>query len=182
MQFQSIKKLIMLIAVVVTVFSCNNGLTLQTYYVDNELKPGFQSLDIPTSFLDIEQTNLTEKQKEAYNSIDKLNMLSFVKSDDNTEEFNTELAKVKTILKNPKYEELIRGGNVSDGKFMVKFLGDVESVDELILFGYANDRGFAIVRVLGNDMNANDLVQVAMSFKDMEMDDSKVNEFMNFFK
>lgn len=182
MQLQSIKKSIVLLVVIITLLSCNNGLTLQSYYVDNELKPGFQSLDIPTSFLDIEETSLTDEQKAAYRSVDKLNMLSFVISEDNKNQFDTELAKVKTIFKDAKYQELMRGGNTTDGKFMVKFIGDENNLDELILFGYSNQKGFAVVRVLGDDMNATHLVQLAMSMQNANISDSKVNEFMSFFK
>ena len=102
----SIKKLIVMLVLVVTFTSCNQNPTLQTYFVDHELKPGFTSIDIPTSFLNIEVTNLTEEQKEAYKSIDKLNMLAFVISDDNIAEYEIELNKVKEILKDPKYQEL----------------------------------------------------------------------------
>ena len=182
MLLQSIKKSAMFLFIIATVFSCNNGLTLQTYYVDNELKPGFTSLDIPTSFLDIEQTTLTEEQKEAYKSVDKLNMISFIISEDNKAEYELELAKIKTIFEDPKYEELMRGGNNTDGKFVVKTLGDSDDLDELILFGNANEKGFAIVRILGNDMNATHLVQLAMSLENANIKDSKVSEFMNFFK
>lgn len=182
MQLQSIKKSVMFLFIIATLWSCNNGLTLQTYYVDNELKPGFQSLDIPTSFLDIEETSLTDEQKAAYRSVDKLNMLSFVISEDNKNQFDTELAKVKTIFKDAKYQELMRGGNTTDGKFMVKFIGDENNLDELILFGYSNQKGFAVVRVLGDDMNATHLVQLAMSMQNANISDSKVNEFMGFFK
>jgi hypothetical protein len=83
MIFTSIKKIIMLAILVVTFMSCNQGPTLQTYYVDNELKPGFTSLDIPTSFVDIDKTPLTDEQKEAYEAVAKLNMLAFVLDDNN---------------------------------------------------------------------------------------------------
>ncbi len=162
--------------------SCNQGPTLQTYYVDNELKPGFTTLDVPTSFLNMEEANLTEEQKKAYESVDKLNMLAFVISETNKSEYEVELEKVKTILKNPKYDELMRGGNSTDGKFMVKFLGDPESLDELILFGNANDKGFAIIRILGDDMSADKLMQLAMSMDQASISDTQVNQFMNFFK
>lgn len=181
MLLQSIKKSAMFLFIIATVFSCNNGLTLQTYYVDNELKPGFTSLDIPTSFLNIEETNLTEQQQEAYKSVDKLNMLAFVVSEDNKDEYEVELAKIKTIFEDAKYEELMRGGNSTDGKFVVKFLGDADRLDELILFGNANDKGFAIVRILGDDMNAGHLVQLGMSLQNADIKDSQVSDFMNFF-
>ena len=179
---QSIKTAVIALVFIATFFSCDKGLTLQTYYVDNELKPGFTTLDIPTSFLDIEETNLTPEQKEAYKSVDKLNMLSFIVNDTNKVEYEVELAKVKTILEDPKYDELMRGGNATDGKFIVKIVGDPDSLDELILFGNANDKGFAIVRILGDDMNAGHLVQLAMSLKDANFEEGKVNEFMNFFQ
>lgn len=182
MMIQSIKKSLALVLLVATFISCNQGPTLQTYYVDNELKPGFTSLDIPTSFLNIEETDLTEEQKEAYKSVDKLNMLSFVVDDNNKEAYKSELEKIKLILKNPEYEELMRGGNSTDGKFMVKFLGDPEKLDELILFGNANDKGFAIVRILGDDMNANQLVKLAMSLDKAQISDSQINQMMDFFK
>ena len=178
----SIKNIIMLLILVVTFQSCNQGPTLQTYYVDNELKPGFTQLDIPTSFLNIEKTNLTEEQKEAYESVDKLNMLAFVLDDTNKDQYDVELAKVKTILKNPKYEELMRGGNTTDGKFVVKFIGEEDDIDELILFGSANQKGFALVRVLGNGMNTNKIMKLANALETADIDDSQISQFADFFK
>jgi len=178
----SIKKIIMLAILVVTFISCNQGPTLQTYYVDNELKPGFTSLDIPTSFVDIDQTTLTEEQKEAYESVDKLNMLAFVLNDNNKDQFDVELTKVKTILKDPKYQELIRGGSPTDGKFVVKYLGDIEEIEELIIFGSANEKGFALIRVLGDDMNANKIMTLTSALENANMTDTNMTQFMDFFK
>jgi hypothetical protein len=162
--------------------SCNQGPTLQTYYVDNELKPGFATLDIPTSFLDIEQTELTEDEVEAYESIDKLNMLAFIVDDNNKEQLASEVDKVQSILKDPKYEELIRGGNSQDGKFTVKFLGDPESLDELILFGFRNEQGFAIIRVLGDDMNANQIVKLVNSIQKSDVEGEEISKFLDFLQ
>lgn len=179
---KSIKKSIVMLFLVTVFTSCNQGPTLQTYYVDNELKPGFTQLDVPTSVLNIEETNLTDKQIKAYKSVDKLNMLNFVVDENNKTEYKAELTKVKTILKDPKYQELMRGGNATDGKFVVKFIGEEDSLDELILFGNANDKGFAIVRVLGDDMNAGELINLAMSLDKSMIPDSQLNQVMNFFK
>ena len=88
--YQSIKNIALMVILIATLASCNQGVTLQSYYVDNELKPGFTSLDIPTSFLNLEEANLSEEQIEAYESIDKLNMLAFVVDNDNKEQLATE--------------------------------------------------------------------------------------------
>ncbi|NRB84759.1 MAG: DUF4252 domain-containing protein [Winogradskyella sp.] len=179
---QSIKKLMVMLILAVAFTSCNQGPTLQTYFVDNELKPGFISADIPSSFIDVDKVELTDEQKEAYESVDKLNVLAFTLGDDNKEEYQVELDKIKLILKDDRYQELMRGGNSIDGKFMVKFIGDVENIDELIIFGNANDRGFAVARVLGDDMNAGKLMSLQSIIKDMDFDDSNLNSFKEFFK
>ena len=171
-----------MLVLVVTLTSCNQNPSLQTYFVDNELKPGFTSIDIPTSLLNIEETVLTEEQKDAYKSIDKLNMLAFVVSDENRAEYEVELNKVKDILKDSKYQELMRGGNSTDGKFVVKFIGEEDSIDELIIFGNANDKGFAIVRVLGDDMSANKVAKLYSAFDASKIDESQISKFTEFFK
>ena len=171
-----------MLILVVTFTSCDQNPSLQTYFVDNELKPGFTSIDIPTSLLNIEQTSLTEEQKEAYKSIDKLNMLAFVLSDNNKAEYEVELNKVKEILNNPKYQELMRAGNSTDGKFLIKYLGDEDSIDELIIFGNANEKGFAIIRVLGDDMSAQKVVKLYSAVDASNINESQITQFTEFFK
>jgi len=46
----SIKNSVMLLFIVAALTSCNNGETLQGYYVANQETPNFISLDIPTKF------------------------------------------------------------------------------------------------------------------------------------
>ena len=162
--------------------SCNQGPTLQTYYVDNELKPGFASFDVPTSFINVENVELTDEQREAYKSVDKLNVLTYIKEDTEAEEYKLELEKVKAILKDPKYEELMRGGNSSDGKFVVKFLGDVDSIDELIIFGNANNKGFMIARILGDNMNAGKLMSLSSVLEKAKFEDTNLKGLTDFFK
>lgn len=182
MQFQSIKKMVMLALIITAFTSCSNGPTLQTYYVDNELKPGFTTFDIPTSFINVEKVDLTDQQKKAYESVDKLNVLAFKVDNDNKEDYKKELEAVNIILKNPKYEELMRGGNTTDGKFVVKFLGNIESIDELIVLGNANDKGFLVARILGDDMNANDLVSLRTVMDKIKFEDTDLNGLTDFFK
>ena len=162
--------------------SCNQGETLQTYYVDNEAKSGFASFDLPTSFINVENVDMTEEQKEAYNSVDKLNVLTFMKEDTEAAEYKLELEKVNTILKDPKYEELMRGGNSTDGKFIVKYLGEIDNIEELIIFGNANNKGFMIARVLGDDMSATKLMTLMSVLDNANYDESQLNQLKDFFK
>ena len=167
---------------VVVLTSCNHGETLQGYYVANQETPNFISIDIPTSFVNIDEATLTDEQKEAYNSVDKLNMLGYTLTDDNVEEYKAELAKVQTILKDDRYEDLLRAGNSTDGKIIVKYIGTDTSIDELILFGTMKDKGFAIVRVLGDNMEPAKLMKLGDVIKNANPNENSVAEFMNFFK
>lgn len=171
-----------MLLLVTAITSCNQGPTLQTYYVNNELQPGFSSFDVPTSVVNVEKVEMTDEQREAYNSVDKLNVLTFVLNDTNANDYKVELDKVNTILKNPKYEELMRG-STTEGRFIVKFLGDSEtSIDELILFGSASDKGFAIARILGDDMNVGKIFQLGEVLQNANIEDSQLNGLTEFFK
>ena len=155
---------------------------LDTYYVDNQIKPGFLSVDAPIGLLNIEEVKLTKEQEEAYKSIDKLNILAYRIDNNNKAEYELELENIKTILKNPKYEELMRGGNSVDGRFKVMFIGEVDNVDELILFGNSDDKGFIVARVLGDDMNAGKIMSLQSVLKDMDFENANLKSIADFIK
>ena len=179
---QSIKNSVVVLFLIATLTSCNQGLTLQGYYVANQETPNFISVDVPVSFVNVENIDLTEEQEEAYESIDKLNMLGYTLTDDNAEEYKIELGKINTILKDEKYEDLIRGGNSKDGKFVVKYIGSDNSIDELIVFGSATDKGFAIVRILGDEMDPAKIMKLGEVISKMETEENAVEDFMKFFQ
>lgn len=178
----SIKVLITALILVVALSSCNQGETLQSYYVANQETPDFMSVDLPTSFVKVDKTNFTDVQKEAYKSIDKLNMLLFTAKEDNKETYQAELAKVKTILADEKYQDLFRGGNSTDGKVIIKYIGTDDTIDELIIFATANDKGFGIVRVLGDNMRPSKIITLGDALKNADFEETQIQEFSNFFK
>ncbi|AXT19694.1 DUF4252 domain-containing protein [Flavobacteriaceae bacterium AU392] len=178
----SIKNLVKSLLIVIVLTSCDYGETLQAYFVTKQETPNFISIDIPTSFVNIDKVTLTKDQEEAYESIDKLNMLGYTISDDNIEEYNTELEKVNLILKDERYQELLRAGNTTDGKIVIKYIGTETEIDELIIFGSATDRGFAIVRVLGNNMKPAQIMTLGDVIQDLDSEENNVQDFMKFFQ
>ena len=178
----SIKTIIKMIILVVTLQSCNQNLSLQTFYVDNELAPGYTSLDVPVSMLNIDEEKLTPEQLEAYESVEKISMIAYVLESGNEDKMKEEYEVVKNILKDPKYEELMRGGNSTDGKFVVKCIGDGEDVDEFILLGNSNQTGFAVVRILGDDMNFQKLMNLTTVLDETNIEESQLRDITKFFK
>ncbi|WP_026811478.1 DUF4252 domain-containing protein [Arenibacter latericius] len=138
--------------------SCSSNQSLQEYYVDNAENPNFISVDLPVSLLNLAEANLTKDQEEAMESLRKLNILAFKKTDKNEVEFQKERMNIKSILKNEKFTELMKM-NTTYGKATVKYLGDEDAIDEVVIYGDSDDKGFMVVRVLGKDMNPAKLVQ-----------------------
>jgi hypothetical protein len=109
-------------------------------------------------------------------------MLGYRKTDDNIEEYKTELAKVQAILKDEKYQELFRGGNSTDGRIIVKYIGTDTSIDELIIFGAMNETGFGIIRVLGDNMQPAKIMKLGEVVDQLSSEENSVEDFMQFFR
>jgi len=139
--------------------SCSSTQSLQEYYVDSSENPNFLSFDIPSSILNLEAANLTSEEKEAVASLRKLNVLAFKKTLDNALDYKAEKTKVKAILKNENFNELMRM-NTPYGKATVKYLGDTDAIDEVIVYGDSKEKGFVLIRVLGNDMKPENMMQL----------------------
>ena len=114
--------------------SCSSTQSLQEYYIDNSDNPNFLSVDLPVSLLNMEKADLNEDQREALNSLKKMNVLAFKKTDANTADFEAEKLNVKAILKNEKFIDLMKL-NTSYGKGVIKYMGNDEMIDEVIIYG-----------------------------------------------
>ena len=107
-------------------------------------------------------------------------MLAYSLKDGSEDEFTSELAKIKTILKAEVYNDLMRVGNTSDGKVQVLYIGDDSEIDELIIFGVSPEYGFAIVRVLGNDMELSKIMKLRNVVDQFDTKNANVEDFMKF--
>ncbi len=55
--------------------------------------------------------------------------------------------------------------NTSYGKATVRYLGDENAIDEVIIYGDNDEKGFVLIRILGNKMNPAHLVQLLQSIQ-----------------
>jgi len=149
--------------------SCNSEPSLQKYFVENTENKDFIALDISSNILNVDQTKLTAAQTEALHSFEKINVLAFKLNEKNKAQFETERAKVNLILKDPKYQQLMKFGSGKQGA-SVSYLGDDDHINEFVFFANKNDAGFAIVRVLGKDMNPNSIINMISVLKESKID------------
>ncbi len=178
---KSIKLIFTTLIIGIIFISCDSEPSLQKYYVDNQENQNFIAIDIPSSALKIDENTLTEKQKKAYNSIGKLNVLGFNKTDDNSSIYETERLKIKTILANDSYKTLIKYGADKQGA-IIKYLGSDKSIDEVVVFGSDNSKGFVIVRLLGRGINPSQLLSLVEVFKNSDFDTEQLNGISEIFK
>lgn len=165
------KQYIFIFGIVFLAFtSCNKQPSLQEYYVDKQNSNAFISLDLPASLVSLNDDSANET-KEAMASIKKLNILAFKLNDANKEEFTVELVKVKEILKDKKYNELMRI-NHEGANIVIKYLGSDEAIDEFIVFASDKNKGFALARILGNKMNPDKIMHLFKNIKDIDKNNS----------
>lgn len=157
-------KSIGLFLIAIATFSCNSSPSLQQYYVDSKENNEFISIDLPSSILQLKEEEVSEEVTNTLKTIKKVNFLALQLTDSNKELFASEKEKVKQILKNPKYKQLMRmsGGK---GNVSINYLGDEEAIDEVVIFGADNTKGFALVRVIGENMNPADILKISQQIK-----------------
>lgn len=178
---RTIKYFIASVFLLILLVSCNNGTSLQSYFVDNQEAGNFISQDIPISMVKIDKSTFTEEQLEAYNSVKRLNFLGYKTDENNESTLNAEISKIKTILSDKKYNELMEFSDKGN-KISIKYIGDNEEADEVVIFGSSKEYGFGIVRVLGNDMTPDKMTTLIGALQNANVDENQIQDIMNFFK
>jgi hypothetical protein len=161
--------------------SCTNEQSLQKYFVENAENKNFLTIDVSPSIIDIDKAKLTNEQKTALDSFDKMNILAFKLDKNNKAQYDIESQKVTQILKNEKYQELMKVGSGKDAA-SVSFAGDENHIDEFILFAKKKESGFAVVRILGNDMNPNNILNMISLIKNANIDMEQLKPLQGLIK
>lgn len=135
-------------------FSCQKEEddTLQEYMYHKSKAHDYMSVDFnPSMFASPDAANLSNNERKALEGIEKLNVVAYHKDSIAPEFYKSETTKIKKLLSDPQYQELIHVSSGKDGG-SVSFVGDENQIDELVIFGKHHENGFAIIRVIGDDM------------------------------
>jgi hypothetical protein len=162
-------------------FSCNQEPTLQKYFVENTENKNFLALDISPGILNVDQTKLSSEQKTALQSFDKMNVLAFKLNDKNKAQFEVERAKVSLILKDKKYQQLMKFGSGKEGA-SVSYVGSDEHIEEFVFFANKKETGFAVIRVLGKDMNPTNIMTMMQVIQKSNIDLEQLKPLQQLMK
>jgi Domain of unknown function (DUF4252) len=158
-----------LISFILLQISCNSKPSLEKYFVENAENKNFLQFDLSSNVLNVNKTKLSQSEKTALQSFNKVNVLAFKINDKNNSQFELEKAKVSEILKDNKYQQLMKFGSGNQGA-QVSYVGDDEHISEFVLYGNKKENGFAVVRVLGKNMNPNSVISMLSILKNSNLD------------
>jgi hypothetical protein len=161
--------------------SCNSEPSLQKYFVENMESKSFIALDLSSNILNADKMNLTPDQKLALDSFEKINILAFKLNDKNKIQFETERKKLNSILKDVKYQQLMKFGSGKEGA-SVSYVGSNDHIEEFVFFANKKDVGFAVVRVLGKDMNPSNIMTMMSILKESNVDLEQLKPLQELLK
>ena len=161
--------------------SCNSEPTLQKYFVENTENKNFIALDVSPNILNVDKTKLSIAQSDALKSFDKMNVLAFKLNDKNKAQFEIERAKVNLILKDKKYQQLMKFGSGKEGA-SVSFVGTDEHIEEFVFFANKKENGFAVVRILGKDMNPTSVMTMMSVLQQSNIDLEQLKPLQQLMK
>lgn len=174
-------KWISLVLVIGLFLACSNHQSIQEFIIQEQEKPEIWSLDLSTQLI-ADQYGVTDQiDQEVLKKVRKINLIALPLKDSLGktslfDKYNSDNQIIKDILKQDKYQELFRFGKASQG-FRVYSLGKGERLDEIIIYGNDQDAGWVIIRILGDDMQPQDIFK-ALKNIDLSETDFKIDDFI----
>ncbi len=173
--------IIPLTLIVLTMIGCSNEKSLQRYLVDKQDDDKFLKVDIATSLLQADDNTLSEEQKNILKTVKKVNVVAYKINESNTAEYDSEREKLATIIGQEKYKTLIKYGSNNRGATL-KYLGEEDAIDEVIVFATDTEKGFAVFRLLGENMRPDQMIKLMNSIDNGDLDVSKLSGIGELFE
>jgi|TARA_B110000977_G_scaffold127572_1_gene163010 hypothetical protein len=163
-----------------TLFSCSNKESLQRYIVDRQDDDSFLKIDIAASLLQTDSANLSQEEKDILKTIKKINVIAYPIEEGNVSAYEVKMQVLKTILDQDRYKTLMKYGSNKEGATL-KYVGLEDAIDEIIVFVRDDEKGFALFRLLGDDMRPEQMIKLMTAIEKGDVDISKLNSIGKIF-
>jgi hypothetical protein len=160
--------------------SCKNEKSLQAYLVESQEKKEFITVDIPKGFLQLKSQDVSEDVKVTLESIRKVNIVA-LPFEGNESAYEKEKVTLKKIFKDNKESKSLMSMKAKGMNVKLYYTGDTEAIDEVIAFGYGEEAGVGVARLLGSDMNPAKIIEMMDSLK-IDFDSIDLNQFKTIFQ
>jgi len=164
-----------------TLFSCSNEKSLQRYLVDRQDDDTFLKVDIAASLLQANDADFTQEEKDILKTLKKINVVAFPLKGENEADYEVKKQELKDIINQEKYKTLMKFGSKKQGAIL-KYVGEEDSIDEIIVFASDDEKGFALFRLIGNDMNPAQMIKLMNSIDKGDVDLSSLKSIGNIFE
>lgn len=160
------KAYILTVLMAVVLFtSCKKEQSLQGYLIETQEKEQFFRLDLSASLLSSYiQDNVSAEEKEAFNSIKKINIAFLPQNKASEIEIKSEVKKIKEVMKNTDYKPLMKV-NDKRGKGTIYYSGEADAIKEVIAVVYMKEFGVGVARILGDKMNPVKMMEMLQKVK-----------------
>lgn len=163
-----------------TLFSCSNQKSLQRYLVDKQDDNTFLKIDIAGSLLQTESNNLSQEEKDILETVKKINVVAYKIESENDPNYDVNKEELKSILNQEKYKMLMKYGSNKQGATL-KYLGEEDAIDEIIVFASDDEKGFALFRLLGENMEPAKMMKLMNAIEKGDVDVSKLESIGTLF-
>lgn len=163
-----------------TLFSCNNEQSLQRYLVDRQDDDSFLKIDIAASLLQTDSNSLSQEEKDILETVKKINVVAFPLNGENDAQYEGKKQELKDIISQDKYKTLMKFGSNSKGATL-KYLGEEDAISEIIVFASDDEKGFALFRLLGDNMRPDQMIKLMNSIEKGDLDVSKLSSIGGLF-
>lgn len=160
--------------------SCSNNQSLQSFLVDKQKDERYVKLDLAASLLQGDNADFTEEQKEILKTIRKVNVLAYPVKGENAAGYESEMAALKSIIDQDQYKTLMKAGNNQTG-MSLKYLGEEDAIDEVIVFISDQEKGFAVFRLLGEAMRPDQMIKLMNSIDNGDVDVTQLSGIGELF-
>ena len=174
------KYIIPLVLAVLALASCSNEQSLQKYLVDKQDDDKFLKVDVATSLLKSDDNSFSEEENEILETIKKVNVVAYKIEDGDLADYEVEKKKLAEIVAQEKYKTLMKFGSNKKGATL-KYLGEEDAIDEVIVFASDIEQGFAVFRLLGKDMRPDQMIKLMNSIDNGDLDVSKLSGIGDLF-
>ncbi|MFN2261883.1 MAG: DUF4252 domain-containing protein [Psychroflexus sp.] len=165
------KKIFSILVFAMLLSSCSSEPSLQKYLVDKDSNKHFITASVSSDLLVPSFDKLNDEEQESIKKIRKINMLA-LKSEVEDVDFEGEKTQVLEILKKSDYKSLIEfNGQAQQAQFL--YSGTEEKIEEMIFFASDDETGMLLMRMLGKELNPNDLIKVMKMADKMDLDEFK---------
>ena len=153
---------------------------MQRYLVDRQDDDMFLKIDIAASLLQADSNSMKQEEKEILATVKKINVVAFKLTDDNEAQYDEKMEELKNIINQDQYKTLMKFGSKKKGATL-KYFGEEDAIDEIIVFASDDEKGFALFRLLGENMRPDQMIQLLNSIENGDLDASKLSSIGQLF-